>query len=171
VLNRDLLPDNRCFGCGHENHAGLRIEIVRDPERGDRLRGRLTPTADMEGFPGITHGGVIYTALDCLSTWVATLLGPNRSAGWLLRSASTVYHRPAAPGQPLTLHGWVGEQGGPNDPLIARTEARRGDGILCVEAEFKVVPLPPDKLARVAGLSAIPDNWKLFLSGDWPRSG
>lgn len=172
MLNRDLLPDNHCFGCGHENHAGLRIEVQRDPASEDRLRARFTPTEHMAGFPGITHGGAIYTALDCLSTWVATVLGPNRGAAWLLRSASAVYHRPAPPGEPLALTGWIHEQGGSDAPLTVRTEARRADDVLCVEADFKVVPLEPEKLVRVAGLTAMPDNWKFFLSGkerDKPR--
>lgn len=164
MLNRDLLPDNTCFGCGHHNHAGLRIEIVRDPGSDRILRGRFVPSKDRVGFPGITHGGVIYTALDCLSTWVATLLGPNRTAGWLLRSASAVYHKPAPLGAPLDLVGRIQEQGGAWDPMIVRTEAFRGDGALCVEVDFKVVPLSHDKLVAVAGVERIPDNWRIFLS-------
>jgi acyl-coenzyme A thioesterase PaaI-like protein len=164
VLNRELLPDNTCFGCGHDNHGGLRIEVVRDERDHRVLRGQLVPTEGMQGFPGITHGGVIFTALDCLSTWVATLLGPNRSAGWILRSASVVYKKPAPAGQPLTLVGRIQEQGGSWDPLTVRTEARRPDGALCVEADFKVVPLGPEKLAEIAGTDGIPENWRIFLS-------
>ena len=41
-----------------------------------------------------SDGGAIFTALDCLSTWVSTLLGPNRGAAWVLRSANAVYHNP-----------------------------------------------------------------------------
>jgi acyl-CoA thioesterase FadM len=119
----------------------------------------------MDGFPGITHGGLVYTALDCFSTWVATLLGPNREAGWILRSATTTYHRPAPVGKPLTLVGRIREQAGPWDPLVVHTEARLEDGVVCVEADFKVVPLTQEKLAAVGGLREIPDNWKFFLSG------
>jgi acyl-coenzyme A thioesterase PaaI-like protein len=165
MLNRDLLPDNTCFGCGHENHAGLRIEVTHDPGGERVLLGRFAPTADMAGFPGITHGGAIFTALDCLSTWVATLLGPNRGAGWILRSASTVFQKPAPAGEPLTLSGRIKEQGGSWDPLTVRTEARRADGMLCVEAEFKVVPLSPERLVAIAGLERFPDNWRIFLAG------
>lgn len=166
MLNRDLLVHNTCFGCGHENPAGLRIEIHGDPGTDRELRARLVPTGDRAGFPGMTHGGVIFTALDCLSTWVATLLGPNRGAGWILRSASTVYHKPAPIGEPLALVGRIQEQGGRWDPLTVRTEARRADGALCVEAEFKVVPLSHERLIEVAGIDRLPENWQAFLSGD-----
>jgi len=164
VLNRDLLADNTCFGCGLENPHGLRIEIHRDSNDGSFLRARFVPTDHMAGFPGITHGGAIYTAMDCLSTWVATLLGPNRGAAWLLRSATATYHRPAPTDQPITLIGRVKQRGGASDPLVVHIEARRADGALCVDAEFKVVPLTPDRLREVAGISRLPDNWAAFLS-------
>src|SRR5574341_579522 len=77
LLNRDLLPHNQCFGCGLENVAGLRTEVSPDPGSPETLRARFHPSEAMAGFPGMTHGGAIYTALDCLSTWVATALGPT----------------------------------------------------------------------------------------------
>jgi acyl-CoA thioesterase FadM len=163
LLNRDLLADNHCFGCGHENHAGLRIEVFGDPRSDPALRGRFNPTVNMVGFPGITHGGAIYTALDCLSTWVSTLLGPNRKAAWVLRSASTVYHKPSPAGEPLDLTGKIKEQGGAWDPMTVHVEARRPDGALCVEGDFKVVPLTAEKFTSIAGIEKLPENWRRFL--------
>jgi acyl-coenzyme A thioesterase PaaI-like protein len=165
LLNRDLLPHNQCFGCGLENTAGLCIEVGRDPASESSLRGRFIPTSHMAGFPGITHGGAIYTALDCLATWVSTVLGPNRSALWILRSATTTYHKPAPPGQPLALAGAIKHQAGAWDPIVVRAEARRADGALCVEAEFKEVPLSVEKFTTIAGIAELPANWRQFLSG------
>ncbi|MGH9868149.1 MAG: PaaI family thioesterase [Candidatus Polarisedimenticolia bacterium] len=167
-LNRELLPDNTCFGCGLENAHGLQVEIQRDPESAARLVARFTPAERMSGFPNITHGGAIYTVLDCLSTWVATLLGPNRQAAWLLRSAQTTYHRPAPTTRPMTLRGWIREQGGPWDPLLVQAEARGADGELCVEAEFKVVPLSHARFTEIAGIPTLPANWRTFLTGAGP---
>ena len=164
LLNRDLLPHNTCFGCGLENPAGLHIEIAGDPKADQELRARFQPSEHMTGFPGITHGGAIYTALDCLSTWVATLLGPNREAAWVLRSAEIVYRAPALQSDPLALSGRIHEQGGPWDPLVVKTEARRPDGTLCVECSFKVVPLSTEKFLAITGLEEIPANWRTFLS-------
>jgi len=166
ILNRDLLPRNTCFGCGLDNPSGLRIVVSADPAREGVLRAKFMPLESMTGFPGITHGGVIYTALDCLSTWVATLLGPNRGAGWILRSATTTYRNPAPAGQPLILEGSIKHQAGAWEPVVVRTEARRQDGEVCVEAEFKVVPLSPEKLSGIAGLRELPANWRAFLSGE-----
>ena len=163
LLNRDLLPDNRCFGCGLHNPHGLRIEVSGDAPREGELRARFAPTPEMTGFPGITHGGAIYTALDCLSTWVAAVLGPNPGAAWILRSGSVTYHRPAREGEPLDLYGSIKEAAGSWEPLTVATRAVRSDGEVCVTAEFKVVPLPPEKLKSIAGLEEIPANWKAFL--------
>lgn len=166
ILNRDLLPHNQCFGCGLENPMGLRIEVTPDPGSAAALRARFNPSSGMAGFPGLTHGGAIYSALDCLSTWVSTLLGPNRAAAWILRSATTTYHKPAPAGQPLTLVGTIKHQAGAWDPVIVATRAIRQDGEVCVEAEFKVVPLPLEKFKAIAGVEEIPSNWQWFLTGD-----
>lgn len=164
VLNRDLLADNVCYGCGLENPDGLRIEVRPDANDATLLTGRFMPAGRMAGFPGITHGGLLYSAMDCMSTWVATLLGPNRGAAWLLRSARATYHKPAPTDQPVTLLGRVSEHGGAWDPLVVRVEALRADGSLCVEGEFKVVPLSLERFREVAGLERVPANWAAFLS-------
>jgi acyl-coenzyme A thioesterase PaaI-like protein len=130
-----------------ENPHGLQIEIRRGANDDSFLTGRFVPAGHMAGFPGITHGGAIYTAMDCMSTWVATLLGPNRGAAWLLRSASATYHKPAPTDQPMTLLGRVNQQGGAWDPVKVHVEARRADGSLCV-GEFKVVRSHPTDCNR-----------------------
>lgn len=148
ILNRDLLPRNRCFGCGLENPTGLHIAVSADPAREGVLRATFVPLESMTGFPGITHGGVIYTALDCLSTWVATLLGPNRRAGWVLRSATTTYRNPAPAGQPLILEGSVKYQAGAWEPVVVRTEARRQVGRATGARERLVDHVAPCQLTR-----------------------
>lgn len=173
ALKRDLLSENVCFGCGPANPAGLRIEVFDRPGAGGALRARFSPTQAMAGFPGMTPGGAVYTALDCLSTWVATVRGPNRGAAWVLRSAEAVYHRPTLIGEPLTLIGWIKEQGDRWDPLTVRAEARRADGALCVEGDFKVVPLSAQRLTEIARIDPLPENGRIVVSGvsdaDRPR--
>ncbi|HEY3927779.1 MAG TPA: PaaI family thioesterase [Candidatus Koribacter sp.] len=57
------IPRNYCFGCGVDNHEGMRLKFVYDKNRHSmvariRLRPRFT------GPPGHAHGGVIATILD-----------------------------------------------------------------------------------------------------------
>jgi acyl-coenzyme A thioesterase PaaI-like protein len=164
ILNTDLLPGNACFGCGHANPDGLHIGITRDPSNENALRASFTPTVNRAGFPGITHGGVLFSAFDCLSTWVCMLLGPNPRAAWLLRSAEATYLKPAMIGEPLELSGWIEEKAGEWDPMVVRTAARRLDGAVCTEARFKAVPVSVDRLLEMIGASELPENWAAFLA-------
>ena len=163
VVNRALLPGSLCFGCGADNPRGLHVAIMRDGERPDRLLGTIDPSPEMVGFPGITHGGVIYTALDCLAAWVPTVLRPEARAIWILRSASIKYRRAAPAGRPISLAGTIAQEGKPGEPIVVHTEARGEAGELLAEADFKVVPLTPERFKEVAGLAEIPENWRRLL--------
>lgn len=165
VLNRSLLPGNACFGCGHENHAGLQIEIRRHPAAEGRLIGSFNPAAHMTGFPGIVHGGALYTALDCLATWVATVMRPEKPVVWILRSAEVTYHRVAREGQEIALEGAISVAGRMWRPVVVRTQARDRDGELLAEGYFKEVPLDVDRFKKAAGVGAIPATWSRFLDG------
>lgn len=164
ILNRDLLQENVCFGCGHENPYGLKIEIKRDPEDDDCLVGIFNPKSHMIGFPGITHGGAIYTALDCMAFWTPTLLRSETKAFWILRSANIRYVRPAYEGKILLLSGCIEQEGDQWDSVMVRTEARDEKGKLLTEAKFEVVPLPLDKFKKVAGIEELPKNWRDFIA-------
>jgi acyl-coenzyme A thioesterase PaaI-like protein len=160
ILNRDLMPGNVCWGCGEDNSRGLHAEFRRDPERSDRLLGTFRPHAEMVGFPGITHGGAIYTALDCLATWVATVLRSELRALWVLRRATMTYHRPARQGRPLSLSGWILSEEKAGAPIVVHTEAKDEEGQLLAEGDFKVVPLSSERFREVAGVEELPDHWR-----------
>ena len=163
ILNRALLPGNGCFGCGHENPQGLRIEIVHDEDEPDRLLGTLTPSPHMTGFPGVVHGGVIYSALDCLATWVTTVLRKDK-AFWVLRSASVKYHRAAHVGKPISLVGTLTFADRPGEAVTVHAEARNHAGELIAEGDFKQVPLTETRFLQIAGLDRVPENWRrLFV--------
>ncbi len=164
--NQLVLPENDCFGCGQENPQGLHISIFRDPKDSTRILGKFSPQDHMIGFPGITHGGVIYTALDCMASWSGMVLR-NSKALWVLRSATMKYHRPALQGKPLSLSATI--EGGDDDPWKAievRTEARDSKGELLAEGAFKVIPVPPEKFKTMTGMKELPKNWQRFLASD-----
>jgi len=94
LMNMELLslPGNACYGCGQDNSKGLQISVYRNPEIPNRILGEFDPSAHMIGFPGITHGGAIYTALDCMATWSGMVLRRTK-AMWVLRSATMTLPR------------------------------------------------------------------------------
>lgn len=162
-LNHDLLPNNSCFGCGPFNPHGLQITIERDPGDALRLQGTFTPQSHMVGFPGIIHGGAIFTALDCLAAWVPSALRPDVRALWLLRSATITYHRPAICNRPIRLVGTIADEGGSGSPMIVHAEARDPQGELLAAADFKVVPVAEERFLQITGMTEIPSNWRAFL--------
>jgi acyl-coenzyme A thioesterase PaaI-like protein len=162
-LNHELLPDNTCYGCGPLNPHGLQITVSRDPSNAERLHATFSPQPHMVGFPGITHGGAIFTALDCLAAWVPSALRPNVRALWLLRSATITFHRPALSTQPILFVGTITSDGGSESPMIVHTEAHDPQGALLAAADFKVVPIPEERFLQITGLPDIPPNWRAFL--------
>lgn len=163
LINRDLLAGNCCFGCGHDNPDGLKIEVTRDPEAADRLTGIFEPKDYMTGIPGIIHGGAIFTALDCMAAWAPTYLRRETRAIWILRSASIKYHRPARQGQTLLLSSLIVEETGEWAPVIVRAEARDREGTLLAEGSFKLLPLGREKFKAIAGIDELPENWRHLL--------
>jgi acyl-coenzyme A thioesterase PaaI-like protein len=117
----------------------------------------------MTGFPGITHGGVIYTAMDCLAAWVPRILRSDTKAIWILRSATVKYHKAARQGETLSLTGSIASEGKQWQPVEVRTEARNPAGDLLTDGTFKVVPLTPDRFKQVAGIEEIPQAWRAML--------
>ena len=163
LLNRAVLPGNACFGCGPENPEGLRITVFRDPGDPERILGEFDPRDHMTGFPGITHGGAIYTALDCMATWCGMVLRKTK-AMWILRSATMKYHRPAFRGRPISLSASIErEEDDEWKAIEVRAEARDPAGNLLAEGRFKVIPVPPGKFREMTGIDELPGNWVRWL--------
>jgi acyl-coenzyme A thioesterase PaaI-like protein len=163
LLNTELLPENVCFGCGQENPNGLRITVFRDPKEPKRIRGRFDPQHYMIGFPGITHGGAIYTALDCMATWSGMVLRKTK-AMWILRSATMKYHRPAFQGSSILLSATIeSEEVDEWKAIHVRAEASDSEGSLLAEGNFKVIPVSPDKFKALVGIDELPKNWAKWL--------
>ena len=63
---------NRCFGCGPENPAGLRLTFI---ETDEGVEVEYLVPAHLEGATGIVHGGIQATLLDealCMTAYAKT---------------------------------------------------------------------------------------------------
>lgn len=158
VINESLMPFNTCFGCGQDNPHSLQLKVYRDTKTKDQLLGSFKPSKDQIGFPGITHGGIIYTALDCMAAWVPTALRRDIKAIWILRSATMTYHRPAYESGTLHLRAHIKQEGNSGESMVIHAEAANTDNQLLAEGDFKVIPLSAQKFMKVAGLKQIPEN-------------
>ena len=60
---------NNCFACGPDNPIGLRIAFRLDEDA--VCHGKFTPGDNHEGFHGVTHGGILFSALDdVMANWL-----------------------------------------------------------------------------------------------------
>lgn len=92
---------NRCFGCGHANSAGLRLDFLLAEDRSVVC---LTEVTDnFEGHPGYLHGGIIATLID------EAMSKAVRARGFtaMTRHMEVDYLRPVPSGKPLRLEGRV----------------------------------------------------------------
>ena len=56
-------PENRCFGCGGANDAGMKLTFEQDME-GRRIVGKFRLGERYQGGPGFLHGGITAVLLD-----------------------------------------------------------------------------------------------------------
>jgi uncharacterized protein (TIGR00369 family) len=99
----DQLRDNqRCYVCGKENPAGLRVdfEIDRDAKT---IRGRFRTLPEHQGYEGIVHGGILSALLDEAMAKLAFSLGlPAVTA-----EITVKFRAPVTPGEELTVTGKI----------------------------------------------------------------
>jgi uncharacterized protein (TIGR00369 family) len=93
--------NNRCFGCGPANSAGMRLEFLLAPDGSVVSLPVVANTFD--GHPGNLHGGIIATLLDEAMSKAIRALG-RRS---MTRKLEAEYLRPVPSGEPLRIEGRV----------------------------------------------------------------
>lgn len=163
ALNEELLQGNTCFGCGPDNPDGLHIRIFRDDNNTSRLVGRFSPRPTAIGFPHIVHGGLQFTALDCMAGWVMLVLRLQGPCIPLTVSAEMRFLRAAKVGEELRLSAEVkGEPAGPREPTLIHTELRSEAGELYSQADFNYVLVPEASFRRLIGIEALPEHYRRF---------
>ena len=59
---------NHCFVCGPSNPIGLKLDFRLED---DVCLSEFTPSSDHCGYDGVTHGGLIFSALDdVMANWL-----------------------------------------------------------------------------------------------------
>jgi len=161
ALNEELLKGNTCFGCGPDNPDGLRIRIFRDPANASRLVGTWRTRDTLAGFPQIVHGGLQFTALDCLAGWVMFVLRQPGRMMPLTKNAATQFLKPARLGLEFSLSAEVvREASSPRDSYAIRGELRDPEGLLLTQVDFDYVLVPQTMFMKAVGLDRMPDTYR-----------
>jgi acyl-coenzyme A thioesterase PaaI-like protein len=126
-------PDaNRCFVCGPGNPIGLRLRFHIDAA--DVCRTEFTPGPNHGGYDQLTHGGIVYSALDdVMANWLFLKGVRAHTARCEIR-----YRQPLAIGTRVLLEGRLVRQKGKVAFLEGRM-VKAEDGALVAEAEASFV--------------------------------
>ena len=89
--------NNRCFGCGPANPAGLHLEFLQAPD--GSMVSHPVVAGTFDGHPGYLHGGIIATLLDEAMSKSVRALGKLA----MTRKMEVDYLRPVPSGVPLRI--------------------------------------------------------------------
>jgi len=132
-------PDaNRCFVCGPDNPAGLRLSFTVGAD--DVCRSTFTPGADHAGYDRLTHGGILFSALDdVMANWLFLKGVRAHTARCEIR-----YRQPLATGTTIRLEGRLVRRKG-SVALMQGVALRADDGSVVAEADgsFMIVAGEP----------------------------
>lgn len=119
---------SHCFVCGPKNPEGLHVTYHRDGADGCHAEYVALPTH--EGWPGIVHGGLLFTLMDEALAWALCYAGLHGVTG----KAESRFREPVAVGTRLMVTGRIIKAGG--RVVRARSELRRADdGVLVAELD------------------------------------
>lgn len=134
-----LQPVSRnCFVCGVENPFGLHMHFMEsDPDAQGHVRVAVdyTVPAHYQGYPGVTHGGIIATMLDEVTSRTIFRGAPPRFV--VTAQLSVRYRKPVPVETPLKLSGRVVEDKGRVIRVAGQIHNR--EGVLLAEAEATLV--------------------------------
>ncbi|MDD5433814.1 MAG: PaaI family thioesterase [Nitrospira sp.] len=127
-----LVANNKCFVCGRENPAGLKIPFKVDREN-KTISCEFTPGAEYQGFKGITHGGIIATLLDEAMVRLAFDLGIYA----VTASIEVRYIAPLMSGETVYVSASITKEA--RKLLVAEAEACTIDGKAVARAKGKML--------------------------------
>jgi uncharacterized protein (TIGR00369 family) len=137
-------PSSRsCFVCGRENPIGLHLHWDQDEEARE-IRARVTIPDDFNGYPGVTHGGIVAAILD--ETAGRTILVAGGFDQLMVTAKlEVVYRRPTPTGVPLEAVGRLVSR--TESRAEAQAELRLPDGTMCARATV-LLARPPASITE-----------------------
>jgi uncharacterized protein (TIGR00369 family) len=101
VLKLETQAANRCFGCGGDNAAGMKLVFDLDFDA-RRTRGRFVLGPNYAGGGGFAHGGIIAVVLDEAMGKISKLTEEKAVTGEL----NVEYRKPVPVDQEIVVEGW-----------------------------------------------------------------
>jgi len=121
-----------------------------------QIRGEVVVPEQFNGYPGIVHGGIVAAILDETAGRAVLLTGGVEKL-MVTMKLEVKYRRPTPTNQPLTVVGWI-VQDGESRARVAG-EIRLRDGTVTAECEAVLARTPP---AVAADWEAEKQYWKVY---------
>lgn len=127
-----------CFVCGKQNPIGLGVVFENDDQK---VWTEFTPGEEHQGYPGIMHGGLLYTLLDETIGRAAYL-----REMWVMTARMQVrYRHPVPTGSHLRIEGEIVKVRG--RMVEAQGRVLLDDGTVAAEAVGTFMEIPAHMLA------------------------
>lgn len=134
VRRLDPSPENRCFGCGGANPAGMKLAFDLDfADR--RTRGRFVLGPNYAGGAGFAHGGIIAVLLDEAMGKISKLTEERAVTAEL----SIEYKKPVPVDAEISVEGWQEEEKGRNRFRVGEIRDAQGTLLARGRGRFVVV--------------------------------
>ena len=114
-------PENKCFGCGGANAAGMKLTFEQD-NVGRRIVGKFVLGEAYQGGGGMAHGGIIAVLLDEAMGKVCRF----REVRAVTAELTVEYLKPVKVDQEIIVEGFETDHKGRN--LFLAGEIRNGTG-------------------------------------------
>lgn len=128
----------QCFVCGIDNPFGLKLSFY------DHGSGKVTCTYTVpehfNGYPGVTHGGIVATMLD--ETLARAFMSVDQERFMYTAKLTTRYRKPVPTCTPLRLEGEVVKDRGRIGEARAKVYGPEGD--VLAEAEGMLIDVPKE---------------------------
>jgi len=142
ILKLETQEANRCFGCGGNNEAGMRLVFDLDFDA-KRTRGRFVLGANYAGGAGFAHGGIIAVVLDEAMGKLSKLTEEKA----VTAEMNILYKRPVPVDQEIVVEGWQEEEKGRNRFRVG--EIRDAQGNLLARGTGRFVAIDKKHFERV----------------------
>lgn len=128
------LAASECFVCGPDNPSGLKLSFELEREYCIAV---FTPDKFHCGYSGITHGGIIFSALDdVMANWL--FLRGERA---VTAKCNLRYKAPLPTGVPTRLKSWCLKRKGRLAMMAADIRRRDTDEVIAeCDATFMITP-------------------------------
>jgi len=129
-----------CFGCGSDNPIGLKLNYRVEDEN---IVTDFVPQEHHQGWPGITHGGIITSLLyEVMENYPY-----QKGIVAMMRGMETRFRKPINIGQTIIAKSWLVEESG--RMMKVAGSLTNQDGVLLAQGEADLLVLNEEQIERL----------------------